>query len=76
MENVRCPLLVLHGVNDPRIRKRESDDFVASVRELGGRVEYVVFEDEGHGFTHPENAAAAGRAIQEFLVRELGARES
>lgn len=76
VENVRCPLLVLHGVNDPRIRKRESDDFVASVRELGGRVEYVVFEDEGHGFTHPENAAAAGRAIEEFLVRELGERES
>lgn len=70
-DRVRCPLLVLHGVNDPRIRKRESDDFVARVRELGGRVEYHVFENEGHGFTHPENAAFAARTIRDFVVREL-----
>jgi len=70
-ESVRCPLLVLHGVNDPRIRKRESDDFVARIRALGGRVEYHVFENEGHGFTNPDNAAFAVRAIQEFVLREL-----
>jgi dipeptidyl aminopeptidase/acylaminoacyl peptidase len=70
-DGVRCPLLVLHGVNDPRTRRRESDDFVARIRELGGRVEYHVFENEGHGFTDADNAAFAAKTIQEFVVREL-----
>src|SRR5262249_37819102 len=50
-DKIRRPLLVLQGQNDPRVIKPESDDIVSSVKANGVPVEYVVFPDEGHGFT-------------------------
>jgi dipeptidyl aminopeptidase/acylaminoacyl peptidase len=71
IENIRCPMLVIQGANDPRVPKNESDQVVERLRGLGRRVEYVVFPDEGHGFNKRENQQRAQEAIVEFLTREL-----
>jgi dipeptidyl aminopeptidase/acylaminoacyl peptidase len=70
-DDIRCPLLVMAGVNDPRVRKRESDQIVDQLRARGQEVEYLVFGGEGHGFTTPENMAAANAKIEEFLRQHL-----
>jgi dipeptidyl aminopeptidase/acylaminoacyl peptidase len=72
IENVRCPMLILQGENDPRVPKEESDQVVERLRSLGRRVEYVVYPDEGHGFTKRENAEDAYGRIVDFLTKELG----
>jgi dipeptidyl aminopeptidase/acylaminoacyl peptidase len=69
--NVRCPVLVMAGANDPRVPKRESDQIVEQLRGLGQEVEYLVFGGEGHGVTSPANMAAATAKIEEFLHRHL-----
>ncbi len=71
IENVRCPMLILQGGNDPRVPQGESDQVVERLRSLGRRVEYVVYPDEGHGFTKRENAEDAYGRIVDFLTREL-----
>jgi dipeptidyl aminopeptidase/acylaminoacyl peptidase len=65
------PLMVLQGANDPRVLKAESDDIVAAVRENGVPVEYLVFDDEGHGFEKKKNRESGYRGILEFLDRYL-----
>ncbi len=71
VENVRTPLLVMQGATDPRVVKGESDQMVAKLRELGREVEYVVFDDEGHGFTKRANELKAYRLAAEWLERHL-----
>ena len=71
IDKVRCPMLVLQGANDPRVPKSESDQVVERLRARGQRVEYVVFPDEGHGFTKRKNQDAAYEKIVDFLTREL-----
>ena len=71
IDNVRCPMLVIQGANDPRVPKDESDQVVERLRARGQRVEYLVFDDEGHGFTKRANADAAHARIVEFLDTEL-----
>jgi dipeptidyl aminopeptidase/acylaminoacyl peptidase len=71
IENVRCPMLILQGENDPRVPKEESDQVVERLRVLGRRVEYVVYPGEGHGFTRRANAEDAYGRIVKFLTREL-----
>ncbi len=70
-EKIVRPLMVLQGANDPRVIKPESDDIVEAVRANGVPVEYVVFEDEGHGFAKKENQMEAYRKIREFLDKYL-----
>jgi dipeptidyl aminopeptidase/acylaminoacyl peptidase len=70
-DNIVRPLLVIQGANDPRVLKVESDDIVAAVEANGVPVEYVVFDDEGHGFTKKENRAVSARSILEFLDTHL-----
>lgn len=65
------PLLVLQGANDPRVLPVESEDIVARVRANGTPVEYIVFDDEGHGFRKKANQIVAYRAILEFLNEHL-----
>ncbi len=72
IDNVRCPMLILQGENDPRVPKEESDQVVERLRALGRRVDYVVYPDEGHGFTKRANAEDAYGRIVDFLTRELG----
>jgi dipeptidyl aminopeptidase/acylaminoacyl peptidase len=70
-DKVQRPLMVLQGANDPRVIKVESDDIVAAVKRNGVPVEYVVFPDEGHGFTKRENQIRGYRGILSFLNAHL-----
>ena len=65
------PLMVLQGANDPRVLQAESDDIVAAARANGTPVEYVVFDDEGHGFAKKENKLEGYGRILDFLDRYL-----
>ena len=69
--NIVKPLMVLHGANDPTVLMVESDTMVEAVRTNGVPVEYVVFDDEGHGFVKRENQARAYKAILDFLDGHL-----
>ena len=66
-DKVTKPLIVLQGSQDPRVLQAESDEIVAGVRKNGVPVEYVLFEDEGHGFVKKENQITAYSKILEFL---------
>jgi dipeptidyl aminopeptidase/acylaminoacyl peptidase len=70
-DRIRKPLIVLQGANDPRVIKPESDDVVAAVKRNGVPVEYVVFPDEGHGFTKRANQISGYRQILRFLDQYL-----
>ncbi|HVF66228.1 MAG TPA: S9 family peptidase [Pyrinomonadaceae bacterium] len=65
------PLIVLQGANDPRVIKPESDEIVENIRKRNGTVEYVVFDNEGHGFTKKANEIRAYKAILDFLDKHL-----
>jgi dipeptidyl aminopeptidase/acylaminoacyl peptidase len=71
VDNVTAPLLVIQGAHDPRVVKEESDQMVERLRKLGREVEYVVFDDEGHGFTRRSNELHAWRLTADWLVRHL-----
>ncbi|MDO5977771.1 alpha/beta hydrolase family protein [Flavivirga spongiicola] len=66
-DKVTKPLIVLQGAKDPRVLQVESDEIVAGVRKSGVPVEYVLFEDEGHGFVKKENQIEAYSSILKFL---------
>ena len=72
--DIRSPLLVIQGANDPRVTKAESDQIVAALRARGVTVEYLVKEGEGHGFVKPENRLEAYGAIERFFATHLGGR--
>jgi dipeptidyl aminopeptidase/acylaminoacyl peptidase len=64
-------MMVIQGANDPRVIKAESDDIVAAVQKNGVPVEYVVFADEGHGFSKKKNSMEANQKILAFLDKYL-----
>ncbi len=70
-DNIQKPLMVLQGANDPRVLKVESDEIVEAVKKKGIPVEYLVFDDEGHGFIIKENQITAYKAILDFLNKYL-----
>ncbi|WP_103070408.1 S9 family peptidase [Aquimarina sediminis] len=70
-EKVTKPLIVLQGAKDPRVLKVESDEIVAGVKKNGVPVEYVLFEDEGHGFVKKENQIEAYGRVLKFLDKYL-----
>lgn len=70
-EQVQAPVLVVQGANDPRVLQVESDEMVAAIRENGVPVEYVLFDDEGHGFRIKENRIEAQEAYLTFLNKYL-----
>lgn len=70
-ENIQRPLMVLQGANDPRVLKAESDEIVEAAKENDVPVEYVVFEDEGHGFRKKDNEKEAYKKILKFLDEYL-----
>jgi dipeptidyl aminopeptidase/acylaminoacyl peptidase len=70
-DKVTKPLIVLQGANDPRVLQVESDDIVAAVKANGVLVEYVVFEDEGHGFVKKENEIEGYGRVLKFLDEYL-----
>ena len=70
------PLIVLQGANDPRVIKPESDEIVDNIKKRNGVVEYVLFDNEGHGFTKKANEIRAYKAILDFLDRYLKGSET
>lgn len=74
VDRIRTPLLVAQGANDVRVVKAESDNIVTSLRDRGVPVEYLVAEDEGHGFENPENQFRLYRAIERHFAEHLGGR--
>jgi dipeptidyl aminopeptidase/acylaminoacyl peptidase len=71
-DNIRAPLFVAQGANDPRVKKSESDQIVEALRARGVEVEYMVKDNEGHGFLNEENRFDFYRAMERFLAKHLG----
>jgi dipeptidyl aminopeptidase/acylaminoacyl peptidase len=71
IDQVKSPVMVLHGANDPRDPVTESDWFVSGIRQNGGKVEYLRFPNEGHGIRKMENRITAYVRVSEFLERNL-----
>ena len=70
-DRITAPLFVAQGANDPRVRKEESEQIVKALRDRGVPVEYMVKENEGHGFSNEENLFDFYRALEAFLERHL-----
>jgi dipeptidyl aminopeptidase/acylaminoacyl peptidase len=71
---IRAPLLVIHGRNDPRVPVSEAEQITATLRELGRPVELLVFDNEGHGIVRRENQLVAWGRASEFLAGHLAAK--
>jgi dipeptidyl aminopeptidase/acylaminoacyl peptidase len=69
---IQTPLLIAQGANDPRVKKAESDQIVEALRKRGVEVEYLVKDNEGHGFENEENRFDFYSALEQFLARYLG----
>jgi dipeptidyl aminopeptidase/acylaminoacyl peptidase len=74
VENIRRPLLIGQGANDPRVKQAESDQIVAAMQANGIPVTYLLYPDEGHGFARPENNQSFSAVAEAFLGRCLGGR--
>jgi dipeptidyl aminopeptidase/acylaminoacyl peptidase len=72
--DIRIPLLIAQGANDPRVKQAESEQIVAALKDAGIDYEYLLFPDEGHGFAKPENRLKFYAAAERFLARYLGGR--
>jgi len=72
--DIRIPLLIAQGANDPRVKQAESEQIVAALADAGIEHEYMLFPDEGHGFAKPENRIKFYTAAERFLARYLGGR--
>ena len=73
-ENIRIPLFIAQGANDPRVNKAESEQIVDAVKRTGKDVVYMVKENEGHGFHNEENRFDFYRQLEEFFRKHLGSR--
>lgn len=70
-DKIKVPLLVAQGANDPRVNKAESDQMVEALRKRGVTVEYIVKENEGHGFYNQENKMDFYGAMEKFFEQHL-----
>jgi dipeptidyl aminopeptidase/acylaminoacyl peptidase len=73
-DKVRVPMLIAQGANDPRVKRAESDQFARALEDKGLQVEYVVYDNEGHGFARPENRLDFYRRAEKFLHEVLSGR--
>lgn len=74
-KNIVKPLLVIQGANDPRVLKVESDQIIEEVSKNGTPCQYIVFEDEGHGFSKKQNKLQVANSILDFLDKYLKEKE-
>ncbi|SDT15633.1 alpha/beta fold hydrolase [Jiangella sp. DSM 45060] len=74
VDGIRTPLLVVQGANDSRVVKEEADNIVGALRARDVPVEYIVADDEGHGFQNPENLFTMFHAMDRFFAEHLGGR--
>jgi len=73
-DKIKAPLFVAQGANDPRVNIKESNQIVEALKKRGVEVEYMVKDNEGHGFRNEENRFDFYRAMEKFLAKHLGGR--
>ena len=74
VDNIRSPLLIAQGANDPRVKQAESDQIVSAMQAKNIPVTYVLYPDEGHGFARPKNNLSFAAVAEAFLASRLGGR--
>jgi len=74
VDQIKAPLFIAQGANDPRVKKAESDQVVEALEKRGIDVPYMVKDNEGHGFHNEENRFDFYRAMEKFLHKYLGGR--
>ena len=74
VDEIKIPILVAQGANDPRVKQAESEQIVNAMKEKGIDHVYLLFGDEGHGFAKPNNRMAFFQTAEKFLARYLGGR--
>ena len=74
VDEIRKPLLIGHGANDPRVKQAEAEQIVQAMRERSVPVTYVLYPDEGHGFSSASNARSFNAVTEAFLSDCLGGR--
>ena len=74
VDQIKIPLLIAQGANDPRVKQAESEQIVEAMKKKGIDYEYLLFPDEGHGFAKPENRLKFYAAAEKFLAKHLGGR--
>jgi dipeptidyl aminopeptidase/acylaminoacyl peptidase len=74
VDNIVIPMMIVQGANDVRVKQAESEQVVEAMKANGIECEYVLFEDEGHGFVKSENRLEFFSAAEEFLAKHLGGR--
>jgi dipeptidyl aminopeptidase/acylaminoacyl peptidase len=74
VDKITKPLLIIQGANDPRVKQAESDQIVIALRDKGKKVNYLLADDEGHGFAKPVNNMAMIAEIEKFLSEVIGGR--
>jgi len=71
VENITVPMLIVQGMNDPRVVQAESDQMVDALRSNGNEVYYVIYENEGHGFAIEANRLEFAGRVEEFLYNNV-----
>lgn len=74
VDQIKIPILIAQGANDPRVKQAESEQIVAALKDKGLRYEYLLFEDEGHGFARAENRMVFYTAAEKFLAQHLSGK--
>jgi dipeptidyl aminopeptidase/acylaminoacyl peptidase len=74
VDAIEIPMVIAQGANDVRVKQAESEQIVEAMEAKGLEVEYILFEDEGHGFAKPENRLRFYGRVEEFLSKHLGGR--
>jgi dipeptidyl aminopeptidase/acylaminoacyl peptidase len=74
VDQIKIPILIAQGANDPRVKQSESEQIVEAMKSKGIAYEYMLFPDEGHGFAKPENRLKFYAAAEKFLAKHLGGR--
>jgi dipeptidyl aminopeptidase/acylaminoacyl peptidase len=74
VDKIKTPLLIVQGANDPRVKKTEADQIVIALRDRKYPIEYIMADDEGHGFQRPVNNMVMFAVGEKFLAKHLGGR--
>lgn len=74
VDQIKIPMLIAQGANDPRVKQAESEQIVEAMKKKGIEYKYMLFPDEGHGFAKPENRLKFYAAAEKFLAAQLGGR--
>ncbi|GIW21887.1 MAG: peptidase S9 [Candidatus Sericytochromatia bacterium] len=74
VDNIKIPILIAQGANDPRVKQSESEQIVEAMKRKGIDYTYMLFENEGHGFVKPENKIKFYKEAEKFLAKNLGGR--